>query len=293
MVRLVECSGSAMLTFLLSAVTFMYSSMWEPRFTSHRVLLSPTRQNSTGNTAVCKSRSMTPSQLAVPKEETRLIYQEAWVLFRGETFRNPWIPELAQKIAWCSIKRHVLLPLERSFRVKSIRIHFCVRPHKNKTFNKSFFVNELHGMSTVMVSSREVSMATAPDQVALFTACMQDIPDHAAFVLVLRPDLVFIDDVNFTGVTSMDMIYMQWNLFSDCVTHQMADQIQLIGGRQIMRFKREIQVQRIDSSVGSPTLSFHWNNSLHNLYRWVENRFGVNALSYLNHYNVIRAYPRL
>ena len=42
---------------------------------------------------------MTPSQLAVPKEETRLIYQEAWVLFRGEIFRNPWIPELAQKIA--------------------------------------------------------------------------------------------------------------------------------------------------------------------------------------------------
>lgn len=94
-------------------------------------------------------------------------------------------------------------------------------------------------------------------------------------VLVLRLDLYFFSDIDYTRI-SPDKILMQWNLLHSKSTGHVPDQIQYIGGNLIHDFINTINNSRIDTS---------WPGTLHNIFNYCTEHFGSNKISYLNYYD--------
>lgn len=135
------------------------------------------------------------------------------------------------------------------------------------------------------ISLREVSMQEQPLQPDLYQACLQDVPNSAGFVLVLRPDIVFHDNLRFDSSLSPDKLYFQWNLFQNCGNREVADQIQLIGGRTILDVKNKLNGTKIGDAVGG-----RYYDTQHMMYNWAEAALGPRRLAYLNYYPVENCY---
>jgi hypothetical protein len=209
---------------------------------------------------------------------------QPWIVFRGATFRAS--AEL-QEQALCSMSRHVVQPLKTTYALTSLHVHLCVRPHKsNQQIVDS--AERYFGVSKEDISLREVSNEEQPGQLGQYQACMEDVPNHAGFVLILRPDLIFRDSLNFERALSADRFYFQWNLFQDCKNREIADQIHFIGGNLIQEFKTKWNSTKI---VYDP-FRLPWNDAeayydtLHMMYNWAEEAFGKERLGYLNQYDV-------
>jgi hypothetical protein len=200
-----------------------------------------------------------------------------WVIFRGQAFRTS--AEL-QDQALCSVSRHVIRPMKAAFKLTSLHVHFCLRPHTDNQQLKNR-AEKYFGVPSGDISLLEVSEQEQPLQPDMYQHCLQDVPDSAGFVLVLRPDLVFHDNLRFERSLSPDKLYFQWNLFQCCANREVADQIQLIGGTLIREVKQKWNSTEMGGGIGSG-----YYDTMHMMYNWAETALGKRHLGYLNYYPV-------
>ena len=217
----------------------------------------------------CTSRSMRHAQPPSDLVNGSLV----WVLVRGDTFRAN-----RTDIQWAiaaSTRRHVLVPLRQRFPFAQLHVHLCVRMQQVRERNP-WYLQQLTSFPGVTGSLREFQ----PDsnltrlQADLWLRCMDDVPASASFALVLRSDLYFTAPVN-VSVLHSSRFFFQWNLWHDCATLEMADQLQGIGGRLLPRLRH---VGRRDRSA----VNACWWATLHYLYNFLMVEFGSAALGYLN-----------
>lgn len=206
--------------------------------------------------------------------------QKPWIVIRGATFRSRHANAVeAQEQAFCSLSRHVIQPLKKAYALSSVHVHLCVRPHKG---NKQIIENaeKYFGIARSDVSLREVSREEQSLQQGQYRTCFEDVPNDAGFALVLRPDLVFKENLNFTRAMSPNLFYFQWNLFQACMNREVADQIHLVGGNLIKDFKEKWD----GAKMGAPAEGLPYYDTFHMMYNWAEKAFGRERLDFLNHY---------
>jgi len=214
----------------------------------------------------CPGRRWTMSGRKVIDKEHPPFSQKPWIVIRGATFRSREAHAVqAQEQALCSLSRHVIEPLKRAYALSSVRVHLCVRPHQG---NEQIMENaeKYFRVARGDVSLREVSREEQSSQQGQYQTCFEDVPNDAGFALVLRPDLVFKEDLDFTRAMSPNMFYFQWNLFQMCMNHEVADQIHLVGGNLIKEFK-----EKWDSAkMGAPNDRRGYYDTFHMMYNWAE-----------------------
>lgn len=182
------------------------------------------------------------------------------VLLRGDVFRGK---HENQYLAYKSIKKHVLEPLLD----KSLIIYIVTFNSDRKAEIEEFF------------SDYEIYYVTIPrnDQVCNFVNSINSIKEEhieiCEYLIILRSDLYFYKDIDYTNANE-NRICFQWNLFHDENTNEMADQIHLIGGSLLYRYKDVINKHKIDVC---------WEHSLHNMFNFCLEHFSVYDLSYLNY----------
>lgn len=115
------------------------------------------------------------------------------------------------------------------------------------------------------------------DQVENYINTLNKIPtfliNTTNNLLIIRSDLYFKQDIDYSRINK-DKILFQWNLLHQKSTGEMADQIQFIGANLIQDYINKINTLKIDTK---------WAGSLHNLYNYCIEHFGINKISYLNY----------
>ena len=219
------------------------------------------------------NRSMPHEQTASNIKDGALI----WVMFRGETFRTNRT-EVQMDIA-TSARQFIILPIRARFPTAHVHVHVCVRRQQRPERNQ-LYLHRLSNLSGMSASLHEHPLGLDSgdvqryNQVDFWLGCLDDVPSAASFTLILRADLLFVSPLNVTALHSARFL-LQWNLWHDCVTHEMADQVQGIGGHVLDRVRRIARNSR-------PALDACWKESLHNLYNFAEMALGRSSLGYLN-----------
>jgi len=224
----------------------------------------------------CKRQDWGIAKLEVTGEAPPAFSQKPWVVFRGATFRSS---VAAQEEAFSSIARHAIQPLKKAYNLSSVHVHLCVRPHKDNS-RITGSAEKHFGVAKGDVSLREVSETEHPLQRDLFRTCMDDVPSDAGFALVLRPDLVFMESLQFERALSADRFYFQWNLFQYCVNKEVADQIHLVGGNLIQGMKDKWD----NAKMGGTSPKWGYYDTFHMMYNWAVEAFGKERMGYLNEY---------
>tara|TARA_Y100000389_G_scaffold64649_1_gene60710 strand:+ start:2469 stop:3410 length:942 start_codon:yes stop_codon:yes gene_type:complete len=185
-------------------------------------------------------------------------------ILRGETLRSCSID--IQKEAYQNIIKHIIKPLNVSDDKIFIKIHTFSNSN-NEVLCKVFknYNVELFEVRKVYKQVKNFVNACKTVRKRLYQKCR--------FVMILRSDLYFFNDVDFTRTTP-DNICFQWNLFHNKKQLEMADQYICVGGNLYEEFLKLISIVKIDT---------RWANSLHNLYNVCLKNFGEEKLSYLNY----------
>lgn len=183
------------------------------------------------------------------------------IILRGETFRGTFENQIK---AYQSIIKHVIQPLK----IKDILILVITYYHQDNSKIKNVFFGFKYNL---------IEIKKNESQVKNFIECINQIPnkflDNCHFVLILRSDLYFLQDIDYTRANK-NVILFQWNLFHCYTTKEMADQIHYIGGNLIKKFKNLINNNIIDNN---------FTGTLHNLYNFCIKYFDKNNISYLNY----------
>ena len=192
-----------------------------------------------------------------------------WVLIRGEAYRTNRTT-VQDEIA-VRLNRHVIQAIRKSHSTSNIQPVFCLQRH---TFNATLQY-KLANVSKLPVS------VILPDnrlsQPALWSYCVQRVPAHVDFAIIVRADLLFYSDINVRFLHT-DRIFIQWNLFQDCYTHEIADQMQGIGGRTLHVVQKELKHNQ-------NMLDKNYPGSLHNFYNFAERLVGARRISYFNYFS--------
>ena len=193
------------------------------------------------------------------------------IMIRGDLFRGCSKPN--QSKALTSIVKHAINPL--NIPPNKINVVAIANKHDDlegyrgvaedifKDFNFNMWIrgssSQVHGFIDCfnIVNKRDASLF-----------------DNILGVLVLRLDLFFFSDIDYTRI-SPDKILMQWNLLGTKSTGHMPDQIFFIGGNLLHKFTHTINTARIDTN---------WPGTLHNMFNYCTEHFGSDKISYLNHY---------
>jgi hypothetical protein len=213
--------------------------------------------------------------------ERLALSRKPWIVMRGATFR---VSAELQERAFCSFSRHVVEPLKKAYALSSVHVHLCVRPHKD---NDQIMKNaeKYFGVAMEDVSFREVSKTEQPLQTGQYKTCLDDVPNDAGFALILRPDLIFQENLNFGRAVSPDRFYFQWNLFQNCKKLEVPDQIHFIGGNMIKEFKDKWDSREYHGgTMGAAKDGQMYFDTFHMMYRWAMEAFGQERLGYLNEY---------
>jgi hypothetical protein len=157
-----------------------------------------------------------------------------------------------------------------------LHVHLCVREHRVAEYNNSWFLQELTKFPAVTGSLREHDSLQTKIQADMWFECVSRVPSAVSFALILRADLFFVKPVNVSALHT-SRFFFQWNLWHDCATHEMADQIQGVGGRLLPRIRRAGQLDH-------DAINACWWATLHNLYNYFEVVLGKEVLGYLNFY---------
>ena len=183
------------------------------------------------------------------------------IILRGETFRGTFDNQIK---AYQSIIKHVIQPLE----IKDILILVITYYHEDNSKIKNVFSDYKYELIEINKNNSQVNN---------FIECVNRIPnkclDDCDFVLILRSDLYFLQDIDYTRANK-NIILFQWNLFHCYATKEIADQIHYIGGNFIEKFKNLINNNMIDDK---------FTGTLHNLYNFCIKHFEKTDISYLNY----------
>ena len=183
------------------------------------------------------------------------------ILLRGETFRGTFENQMK---AYQSIIRHVIQPLE----ITDILILVITYYHEDNFKIQNIFSDYKYELIEINKNHSQVNN---------FIECINQIPnkylDDCDFVLILRSDLYFLQDIDYTRANKNNILF-QWNLFHCYATMEIADQIHYIGGNLIEKFKNVINNNIIDDK---------FTGTLHNLYNFCIKYFEKTDISYLNY----------
>jgi len=197
------------------------------------------------------------------------------ILYRGDTFRKCLNSSIKndiknQLVAIDSQIKHVINPLKKEFPKSCIKVNLSIFQHNyNNLIIKKF--NE----QNIDLELNFVDKKSLPNQIETFKHILNNVNIENTFVLILRPDLVFLQNIDYKNI-DQDKILFQWNLF----THwgkicRVPDQIHFIGGNVFNKFKKLILNNKPDNK---------YPNSLHNLFCFlIENNWNLKNISYLNY----------
>lgn len=198
-------------------------------------------------------------------------------LFRGRTFRgsNRNLNKRTehdfqtQELAIYTIQKYVIEPVQESFPNCKIKIIFCTYKHVDnkslvqlleKGFDHEVELTELENDKTGQIYSyrKALELVTRPNE----------------FVFILRPDLVFLQEVDFKRADK-EKILFQWNLFTNWEVQRVSDLYQFIGGNIFEKFKDLVLNKKFDTM--NP-------GTLHNLYNFlIEEGINKDNISFLNY----------
>ena len=194
-------------------------------------------------------------ELDVMQIEDSRIYNNGCIILRGDTFRDSYNSQI---IAYKSIIRHVINPLQ----IRNINIIIVTYSRNYESDIKNIFA-DYHV---------EFHIIERKSQAKNFVNCLNFVNQLYDFVLILRNDLIFKQDLDYTRL-SKNKILFQWNLFHNKQTKEMADQIICIGGNMFPKFKQLTKRYKID---------YRWTGTLHNLYNFCITHFKKHEISFLN-----------
>lgn len=217
------------------------------------------------------------------------------IIVRGDTCRGCSLN--IQEAAYASIIRHVIKPLKKPNVNVNVFIVNYVEDEKIKLMMKRVFTDYI--LHICYANKQYVK-----NQVDNFMYALNSLPKYTSAncecVIILRSDLVFKQDVDFTRANSENICF-QWNLMTciqnndfrhhlkwdfskskigdfekDSTFFGTPDQIQYIGGKQWNKFL---------SLMNTEYIGFHkvWKNSLHDLFQFCSIHFNENSLQYLNY----------
>jgi hypothetical protein len=184
------------------------------------------------------------------------------IIIRGDTFRCNKVD--TQLKVYDSIIEHVLKPLK----INDIQIKIVTFYHKHNGVIPEKF-NE-YNFELIII---EKDANQCKNFVKAINKVYDDKPTDCYFFLILRNDLYFLRDLDYTRI-SRDKILFQWNLHLDYETFESPDQIHFIGGNLLDKFVDCINRNEIDTN---------WKMTLHNLYNFCVEHFGEDNISYLNY----------
>ena len=196
------------------------------------------------------------------------------ILFRGKTFRGANKSDYDDQIAAIhSVEKYILMPIKKQFPKCNINIKICTY-EDDRNFE---FINKFKGHYNYNVES--MHLPKEPNgQIYSYKHAVKCIDDDNEFVFILRPDLIFQKEVDFSRADKSKILF-QWNLFTHWEAKRVPDQYQFIGGNIIPEFKNLVLNKQIDTI--NP-------GTLHNLYNFLiehfkGTRWSIANISYLNY----------
>lgn len=175
------------------------------------------------------------------------------LLLRGKTFRGEGKDGYNKQIeAIHSIQKYIVTPLHNRFPDCEIHIKLCTYPHPQNID----LVNIL-GPNTELIELPE----NTSGQIYSYRQALKCINTLNEFVLILRPDLIFQKEVDFSRADK-DKVLFQWNLFTRYDIKQVPDQYQFIGGNVFDTFKQLALTEELDA--------FNKKGTLHGLYNFLK-----------------------
>ena len=199
------------------------------------------------------------------------------ILFRGRTFRgtNRDMSKRTesdyqnQVIAIYTIQKYLIEPIQESFPGCRIKIILCTYKHVDNSVIVKFLEKDFgHDVELTELENEETG------QIYSFRKSLELIKEPNEFVFILRPDLVFMQEVDFQRADK-EKILFQWNLFTNWKAKRISDLYQFIGGNVFEKFRDLVVNKKFDNT--NP-------GTLHNLYNFlIEEGFTENDISYLNY----------
>ena len=204
-----------------------------------------------------------------------------WVVLRGQTFRMNSLS--IQKRLLSSIQQFVFHPIKQSFPLMELNVHLCAPVHKNNLN----LLEVLKSYSELQTISFQEYDAVNKTQLQNWLGCVpQNLLslNKTAFTIIIRNDLLFLERLNVSAIQN-NKFYCQWNLWHNCESKEMADQIQGIGGLYLKPLYDKIQ----ENQTAFPNHDLQKKNwkdqSMHNFYNYFAKHFGKSNIAYFNDYS--------
>jgi hypothetical protein len=183
------------------------------------------------------------------------------IILRGETFTGTINNQIK---AYYSVIEHVIKPMKKN----NLYIFLITYHNENNNLIKNIFSK---------YNFELIEIKKTISNIINFVNSINKIPDNlldkADYVLILKNDLYFLQDIDYSRATR-DNILFQWNLFHNFNTREMPDNIYYIGGNLIKKFKILINNYKID---------YRCKNTLYDMYNFCVRHFGKSNISYLNY----------
>jgi len=195
------------------------------------------------------------------------------ILFRGRTFRGRGKEDYDDQVsAIHSISKFVINPIKKNFSECNVKIIICTYENKynldlvNILKNYGYEVELLHMDNNIT------------GQIYSYRQALTTINDDNEFIFILRPDLIFKKEIDFSRVDKNKILF-QWNLFTFRGNAnspiRVPDQYQFVGGNVFEKYKDLIMNDKIDEFSGG---------TLHNLFNFlINNSWPLEEISYLNY----------
>jgi len=198
-------------------------------------------------------------------EEEKIIFnndiRHAIIFLRGETFTGTFNNQIK---AYYSIIEHVIKPMKKN----NIYIYLITYPNENNNLIKNIFND--YNFKLIEIKK---TISNITNFVNSINKIPDDLLDKADYVLILKNDLYFLQDIDYSRATK-DNILFQWNLFHNFNTREMPDNVYYIGGNLIKKFKFLINNYKID---------YKYKNTLYDMYNFCVRHFNISNISYLNY----------
>ena len=189
------------------------------------------------------------------------------IIFRGATFRSEVFSDFIQTHCIKSFIKHVLKPIKKIHPDLDFSIEFLVYPHSKN--QKLLEIVSRYSLASITNLSKNKD-----NQISTFTKCINNaIEQNVDGVLIIRPDLAFIEDLNPKNFCKSKILF-QWNLLHDNISLEMADQIHFLGKNVLKPIYEYSLTRAIDEK---------WEGTLHNLLRFSMKILPKDKIGYMNY----------
>ncbi len=216
----------------------------------------------------------------VPNKKDSLSSGNLLIVIRGQTFRkvkyinidkflckSRIFSEYIQIYCIKSFIKYVFRPIKETYPNLQISVELLVYPHKKNDKLVKLISNHCECKITNLSKNED-------NQVSTFIKCInQGIKHNVDGLLILRPDLAFIQNLNPRNLSD-SMALFQWNLLHDNISLEMADQIHFLGKKTLKPIYKATLQNPIDEK---------WKGTLHNFLRFTMKVIPKDKIGYLNY----------